>query len=120
MSDPVRHARSATSDSRRAHLHAPPRIDCRRSKAAWEILENGSFIVERYRAETVSLNCYGDSVVNSVSDTLRVIFGFALARWLLGRGGACRTDGGFCWLRIRDNLTLNTIMLIYPFESVRA
>ena len=48
-------------------------------ESTWEILENSTYVIQRYRDETISLNYFGDSIVNSISDIVCCGLGFVLA-----------------------------------------
>ena len=91
-------------------------------EAAWELLENSSFVIDRYRAITISLDYYGDSILNSVSDCAFCILGFACARrapvWVTV-AAAVAMELFVLWA-IRDNLTLNVIMLLWPLDAIKA
>jgi len=90
-------------------------------ECAWEIAENTDRVIDRYRAVTVSLDYYGDSVINSVADVAAMILGFWIARrapvWL----SVALVIGFevFTTYVIRDGLALNVIMLIHPVEAIR-
>lgn len=90
-------------------------------EASWEVLENSSLVIDRYRTATISLNYYGDSIVNSLSDVFAMMAGFGLAKAWPARataGLAAVMEIGLA-IAIRDNLTLNLLMLVYPIEAIR-
>jgi hypothetical protein len=90
-------------------------------EAGWEIFENTPFIINRYRAQTVSRDYLGDSIVNSVGDMLSMLVGFLLASRLPAWVTVCLLIATevFLLALIRDNLTLNVIMLIHPVEWIK-
>ena len=90
-------------------------------ESAWEVFENTDFVINRYREVTIALDYYGDSVLNSMSDLGAMVLGFELASRLPVRAiaGATVAMELFVGWAIRDNLTLNIIMLIHPFEAIR-
>ncbi len=90
-------------------------------EAAWEIVENTAFMINRYREATISLDYFGDSILNSMSDYAVCLLGVLLVRktnWKVGLlvFVACEL-GSVLW--IRDSLLLNILMLTYPVEAIK-
>ena len=87
----------------------------------WEVVENTEMVIQRFRAVTISLDYYGDSVLNSVSDNIFMLTGVMLARrvpvWLsiaVVLGTEALTTS-----MVRDGLALDTLMVLYPIEAVK-
>jgi len=90
-------------------------------EAAWEVFENTSFIIERYRSVTVSLGYYGDSIINSGMDIVAMVMGFLIAARAPVWASIALLIAAelFVGYAIRDNLALNIIMLVWPLEAIR-
>lgn len=90
-------------------------------EAAWEIAENSPLIIDRYRTATMALGYTGDSILNSAMDTVFMALGFFAASrlpvWLtIAIAIFFELATGYI---IRDNLTLNVLMLVWPVDAVR-
>lgn len=87
---------------------------------AWEVLENTPMVIQHYREQALAQGYTGDSVINSVSDTLMMAAGFVMAwkfPWWVTAMIAVVLEL-FVLYMIRDNLTLNIINLIHPFQAI--
>jgi Protein of unknown function (DUF2585) len=89
-------------------------------EVSWELIENTPFIIDRYRQQALAQGYVGDSIINSLSDTVCAIVGFFLARSLpvWGSAGVVVALELFVGVMIHDNLTLNIIQLIYPIPAL--
>ncbi len=90
-------------------------------ESVWEVFENTDPVIQRYRAATISLNYYGDSVMNSMCDIVASVAGFILAAMLPTRVTlvAVIVLEIALALWIRDSLLLNVLMLVRPIQAIR-
>jgi uncharacterized protein DUF2585 len=90
-------------------------------ESAWEIFENTSFVINKYRTETAALGYQGDTIVNSLGDLACALIGFVIARQL----GVRRSLIVFVVIEvilifwIHDSLLLQILMLIRPVEAIK-
>jgi hypothetical protein len=86
----------------------------------WELLENSPIVIQRYREVTVSWGYSGDSIVNSMSDVGFMMIGFWLASRLRVWASVALAIALelFTLAMIRDNLTLNILMLVWPIPAI--
>jgi hypothetical protein len=90
-------------------------------EVAWEIVENTPWVIERYREATAARGYYGDTILNCLGDVIACMLGYYLAArlpvwWSVAFAVAIEL---VLLATIRDNLTLNVVMLFYPIESVK-
>lgn len=90
-------------------------------EAGWEILENSPIIIDRYRAVTISLDYYGDTIANSIVDIAACGLGYiysANVRWWWSLGLFALIELVML-LTIRDSLALNILMLVHPLDVIK-
>ena len=89
-------------------------------EAAWEIVENTPMMIDRYREATIALGYSGDSILNSASDIAMMALGFLAARRLPVWASVVTVLvlELIPLIAIRDNLTLNIIMLVAPSDTI--
>ncbi len=90
-------------------------------EAVWELLENSPLIINRYRAVTIAIGYEGDSIINSLSDIVLAGLGFCFAhkqKWFVCVAVIVVFELFTLWW-VRDNLTLNILMLVSPIDSIR-
>ena len=90
-------------------------------ESAWEVFENTSFVINKYRTETAALGYQGDTIVNSLGDLACALVGFLVARQL----GFWRSLIVFLLVElvltlwIHDSLLLQILMLVRPIEAIK-
>lgn len=89
--------------------------------AVWEVAENSTYVIERYRTVTMSLDYMGDSITNATCDVLFCGAGFFIAQWLKMKWTLLLFVAFeiILLVTIKDNLTLNVIMLVWPVEAIK-
>jgi len=91
------------------------------AEAGWEVFENSTHVIEKYRANTISLDYFGDSITNSIGDVIACAVGFCVASklgWWKSLVFFVVVEL-FLLIWIRDSLLLNVVMLTCPLESIR-
>ena len=90
-------------------------------ESAWEVFENTSFVINKYRTETAALGYQGDTIVNSFGDLVCALIGFLIAQQL----GVWRSLIVFVLIEvvltlwIHDSLLLQILMLVRPVEAIK-
>ena len=90
-------------------------------ESSWEIAENSTYVINRYREVTISLDYFGDSIINSMSDIVCCATGFVIAyklRFWKSLALFLATESVLIYW-IHDSLLINIVMLIYPIEAIK-
>ena len=91
-------------------------------EVSWEIAENSPWVIEAYRKQALAAGYTGDSIVNSLLDTVAMMTGFAIARlvpWQATVALVLALEIGVGAL-VRDNLTLNVLNFVHRFPAIEA
>lgn len=90
-------------------------------EAAWEVFENSSFVIDRYRTATAALGYSGDTVVNSIGDLACALIGFLIARQVGIRVSLILfvLFELILILWMHDSLLLQILMLVSPIEAIK-
>jgi hypothetical protein len=90
------------------------------AEVSWEVLENTPMVIQHYREQALAQGYAGDSIINSLSDSVAMLVGFFVAHrfaWWAVALLVLLLEGVALYF-VRDNLTLNIINLLYPFEGI--
>lgn len=91
-------------------------------EVSWEIAENSPWVIEAYRQQALAAGYTGDSILNSLLDTVAMMTGFAIARlvpWQATVALVLALEIGVGAL-VRDNLTLNVLNFVHRFPAIEA
>lgn len=89
-------------------------------EAGWEVLENTPMVIEMYREQALAQGYSGDSILNSLSDTVAMMLGFFAARKLALTASILIVIAleAFTLFGIRDGLALNILGFITTPEFI--
>jgi Zn-dependent protease len=91
-------------------------------EVGWEVLENTPMVIDHYRQQALAQGYTGDSILNSISDSVAMLLGFIFARvspvWITVI--LLLAMELFVGYMIRDNLVLNITNLIHVFPWIEA
>jgi hypothetical protein len=91
-------------------------------EGAWEIAENSPAVIQEYRKQATAAGYVGDSILNSLLDTVAMMTGFAIARLLPWQATVALALAAEIAVGaiVHDNLTLNILNFIHRFPAIEA